>query len=57
MGTMKMEVAGSQERLSVSRRLHIPEELIFIVMTVETSDLTILKHYRFYTMFGISKNI
>jgi len=38
-----------------SRRLHVPEELIFIVMSMETSGLTILKHYRFYTVFGIWK--
>jgi len=43
-------------RFYCSRRLHIPEELIFIVMTMETSDLTILKHYRLYTVFGIWKN-
>jgi len=44
-------------RFYCSRRLHVPEELIFIVMTMETSDLTILKHYRFYTVFGIWKKI
>jgi len=43
-------------RFYCSRRVHIPEELIFIVMAMETSNLTILKHNRFDTAFGIWKN-